>query len=295
MNKTTILVCYKAGTQEMFKIWFNALNRHTKEPICVIASVVSDEGDVAYREACEVFGDNESTMVVQLPKEEINKYRIHGNMIDGVLKRGYIESEFLLTMDSDCFPVADGWLDDFYKMMDNGAKVVGILQPFAPPVGLDEKKLAWRVLSQGCWSSTHVACQMIRMSDLKELDVLFSVGDDTGLLINFEAKKRNWKFDGFKITRCAKPVTADDPEFNRYVSIIFGDKIYHHGGFTRTSVCGDKPFMSDAYGWVKDRIMKENGAEFLLDDCNSYTYKFDREEEVSNDRIDRLFGKKTMK
>jgi hypothetical protein len=114
------------------------------------------------------------------------------------------------------------------------------------------------------------------------------------LLIPLEAHKRGWKVDGFKVTRCALPRDGSDPEFNRYVCLVFGDKVYHHGGFTRVAVGGDKQVLEEGYGWVKDDVIKNCGAKFLLRDDMSYKFKFDREEEVSADKMDRLFGKKTM-
>lgn len=179
--------------------------------------------------------------------------------------------------------------------MDTGARVAGILYPWAPPpADLDHKKIEWRVRSQQCWERTHVACQMIRVADLKELGVTYAGGDDTGLLIPLEARKRLWKVDGFTVTRCAKPRDGSDPEFNRYVSLIFGDAVYHHGGFTRITTGGDKPVMAEAYGWVWQELLNRQGAKFLLDDEFSYRFKFDREPEVAAEKMDRLFGKKTM-
>jgi hypothetical protein len=217
-------------------------------------------------------------------------------MLDAFLVDRGVDTEFFLTMDSDCFPVAEGWLDYMLEMADGSpayrepARVVGILHPWSPPpADMDHDKIEWRVRSQHCWDSTHVACQMIRMDDLMKLKVTYAGGDDTGLLIPLEAKKHGWKIDGFRVTRCAKPRDCSDPEFNRYVCLIFGDAVYHHGGFTRVATMGDKPVMDEAYGWVRGELLLRREAEFLLDDEYSYRFKFDREEEVSKEKMDRLF------
>ena len=286
--RTTIAVCYKAGTQDILKIWFASIFRHTGS--CKIVVVTAD--DQSHKEALDIADGIEVVQVVMTPCPPA---RIHGTMLDNFLASNSVATEFFLTMDSDCFPVADGWLKDLEGMMDNGAKVTGIRHPWAPPAeDMDHFRIEWRVRSQHCCNNTHVACQMIRYADLKELGVKYAGGDDTGLLIPLMAGKKGWKIDGFKVSRCAKPRDNSDPEFNRYVCLIFGDKIYHHGGFTRVATMGDKPMLSEVYGWVSGSIMEHRGAEFMLSDDHSYKFKMDREEEVAKEKMDRLFGAQTM-
>jgi len=301
--RVTIAVCYKAGTKEMLKIWLASVFAYTKSDFKIVVVTADDPSTC---EALEVLipthnvrdmvkAANEPTSVTEVRLSAVSPARIHGAMLDAFLASNPVTTEFLLTMDSDCFPVADGWLDDLEGMMDNGARVAGILHPWSPPpADMDHKKIEWRVRSQHCWETTHVACQMIRVEDLKELGVTFAGGDDTGLLIPLEARKRGWKVDGYKVTRCAKPKDGSDPEFNRYVCLIFGDAVYHHGGFTRIATGGDKPLMAEAYGWVGTELTMRREAEFLLSDEFSYRFKFDREEAVAAEKMDRLFGAKTM-
>ena len=40
----------------------------------------------------------------------------------------------------------------------------------------------------------------------------------------------------------------------------------------------------------QNKILEDGSADFLLDDENSYQYKFDKEEEVSEEKMQRLFG-----
>jgi len=234
--------------------------------------------------------------VIQITLPVTTKAWIHGKMLDEAFKTvnlSNLDSEFILTMDSDCFPVADGWLEDLEKMLDKGARLAGILHPWAPPSKkMNVQSLEFRIRSQHCYETTHVACQMLRTKDLEDLNVPFAGGDDTGLLIPLEAKKRGWKIDGFKLTRCAFPRDDSDPEFNRYSCLIFGDKIYHHGGFTRIFVSDDKPELGKSYDWVMPEIISQRSADFLLE--KSYKFLFDREEDVAKDKMDRLTGIKTM-
>jgi len=134
---------------------------------------------------------------------------------------------------------------------------------------------------------------MLRTEDLYELrgmGAVYNGGDDTGLLIPLMAKEQGWKIDGFKPTRCPLPMEGCtlDPEFNRYVCMVFGDMVYHHGGWTRIGIFGDSPVWELNYGWIKGQIMKEYGAEWILDE--GYEFTLDREEEVAKEKMDRLFG-----
>lgn len=296
--QTTIAVCYKAGTEDMLKIWLRSVLAHTNDPV-QIAVVVADEA--SKNEATGVIGTRGDVF----PVTPSSSYptRVHGAMLDAFLANNVVTTKFFLTMDSDCFPVADGWLSSLESMMELNTEIAGILHPWMPPPDdMDHHKIEWRIRSQHNWDRTHVACQMIRMEDLVLLSNLpefagsvnYAGGDDTGLNLPNAALKMGWRIRGFKATRCAKPRDDSDPEFNRYVSLIFGDKVYHHGGFTRIATQGDKPVMAEAYGWVWDEILKRGGAEFLLSDEYSYKFKFDREDQVAAEKMNRLFGGKTL-
>jgi hypothetical protein len=202
-----------------------------------------------------------------------------------------------MTLDSDCFPVAEGWLKDLRAMLKGNVRIAGILHPWGPPPPhMPKTKIEWRVRSQHCWETTHVACQLLKTDDLKHLKSLgagYNGGDDTGLLIPKIARQQGWEIKGYKVSRC--PQVADgldvmaDPEFNRYVCLVFGDKVYHHGGFSRVESFGDEPLFENSFGWAKERVLEE-GAAWLLDDKWSYRFKFDKEDEVAAEKMQRLFG-----
>jgi len=288
-KRVTVIICHQAGTAPMTEVCLEALARHTNDyqPIVLMRAGTIDI------EAVSVVEGNGALLVevdVDIPTEVSS--RIHGALLDAYIPSN-INTEMVMTLDSDCFPVADGWMDDLLGMLDSGARVAGILHPWEPPPeSMDHHKLEWRVRSQHCWETTHVACQMLRTDDLRELGVKYNVGDDTGLLIPLEAKKRGWRVDGFRVTRCPMPAkgAVEDPEFNRYVCLVFGDKMYHHGGYSRTTTLGDNPVMAGSFGQVAEKVIFERGAEWLLNDAESYKFKFDREQQVADEKMSRLFG-----
>lgn len=286
---TTIVICYQAGTSDMLKVCLEAISWHTERPVSIIvATVESDDGLEALQRE---FGFE--VKVCDVCTDIVN--RIHGLLLDKVIPDA-ITTPFFITLDSDCFPVGGGWLAELHGMMEKGARIAGVLHPWGPPPeDLPKTKMAYRIRSQHCWESTHVACQMLRTDDYRELQehgVRFSGGYDTGLLVPLKAHELGWKIDGWKPTRCPKGESIDkgiDPEFNRSWCVIYGDMMCHVGGFTR-AVMGQNRSDSANFEWAVRRIMSDGGAEFLLEDRLSYKYDFEREEEVAQYKMNQIFG-----
>ena len=290
-DEVTIVICYRAGTAELLKTCVRAIRRHTVAPCRIQVATVDADEPLRELALAEQFSIHEYAD----EKGHVSS-KVHGWLLDQHIPKA-IETAFLLTLDSDCFPVDGGWLSDLLAMLKSGARLSGILHPWAPPpVDMAKHLIEWRVRSQHCWQMTHVACQLIRLDDLLTLGKRFSDGDDTGLALPLEAKRRGWKIDGFKVTRCPRAETQYfDPEFNRYIGLIYGDKVYHQGGGTRTSVCGEEDMLERTFGWVKGMVQVEGGAEFLLESEMCYPFEFDREEQVAAEKMQRLFGLKSQR
>lgn len=287
-----IVVCYRAGTMAILEACLSAIERHTKDVEYSVTVLTQTDG---LAEAFRICNDRVKLLEASVQGHPVSS-RIHGAMLDYYLP-DKAEAGKVLTLDSDCLPIADKWLSDLLGMMDAGARLVGILHPWAPPPdNMEKNKMEWRVRSQHCWQTTHVACQMLSVADLKELGAKYNAGDDTGLLIPKAAKAKGWKVDGFKPSRCPKGVVGRiDPEYNRYNCVVYGDRVVHVGGVTRQTALKDNVVWDAEFGWAKERILRDGEAEFLLDEQLSYRYKFDREEEVSAERMQRLFGLKAQR
>lgn len=281
----TIVICYKIGTGGILATNLASLARHTKDVnhniVVLVAKGDIDEDLISLGSFYRI---NIKEVDLELGYPVSNR---HGAMLDQYIP-SEIKTEYVMTLDSDCFPVADGWLSELLNM---NADLSGILHPWSPPdPSMNTKKIEWRVRTQHCWESTHVACQLIKTYRLRELSAKYNAGDDTGLDIVAKAKLKGFKIDGFRVTRCPIPsLGKTDPELNRYVGLVFGDYVFHYGGFTR-KVMGDEQVLNDEFGWIKDRMIANKGVEFLLDEGTSYKFTLDREEEVSKYRMDRLFG-----
>ena len=57
---------------------------------------------------------------------------------------------------------------------------------------------------------------------------------------------------------------------------------------SRVEAFGDKDVFEEDFGWAKQKVIENRGAEFILED--GYEYVFDREEEVFNEKYGRMFG-----
>lgn len=285
----SIVICYQIGTADMLKVCLSSIRRHTSDVDhrIVIAYKLDDDGFDAKDVLSEA--DNPLLYPVGLSDSEKSS-KVHGALLDAVVP--LIDSKYILTLDSDCFPVADGWLSDLVGMLEGGHGCAGILHPWAPPPAeLDRKSIEYRVRYQHCWNMTHVACQLLESKTLRSLSVKFNGGDDTGLLVPAAVLEQGMTIGGFKPTRCPRPFKRSlDPEYNRYVSVVYGDKVYHHGGYTRESIFKDESVMEEQFGWARALVMETGHAEFLLYPENSRKYRFDMEETVAKEKMQRIFG-----
>jgi len=299
MKRVAVVVCYQEGTSLILEACLNSIKKHTKYQdfdVLVVSRKFDDEG------AEVVLGYDFAQMhEVDIGVSPDVSSKVHGMMLDHVFPA--LKSELILTLDSDCFPVADGWLNGLVEMVDSGAEIAGILHPWSPPPSTMKKtKIEWRVRSQHCWNVTHVACQLVRKSFIEDNGLKYNDGDDTGLSIPMKALEMGKKIDGYKITRCPMPMSMDstnkplmEPEFNRYVCLVFGDMVYHQGGYSRKVTFGDEPLMERSFGWAMNRVMDDFSADFLLDERLSYEFTLDREEDVAAEKMQRLFGLKSQR
>lgn len=292
-EEITIVICYEAGTLEMLTTCLDAIKRHTKFPHKILVVIQPGDGEAEIAGLAQHY---EFDSFVTKPEDPIMQSLLvgkpHGAMLDCALDA--VDTKYILTLDSDCFPVSDGWLGELFDMLEPDVACAGILHPWEPPPeDLAKNTIEYRVRSQHCWETTHVACQLVRKSFLTDHNLKYVTGDDTGLDIPKRAKEIGMKVVGFMPTRCAKPKNPNfDAEFNRYVCIIWGDRVYHHGGFTRKSVFNDDKTFDENFGWVQAQMLDKKGAEFLLDDEQSYKYQFDKEVKVAKEKMQRLFGMK---
>lgn len=300
MSNISIITCFEEGTQDILRTWLSAVSRHTHMPVNVFVVKASAFHANTERNLKPLCGGNITLNIINVPSSMIKTEREHGSMLDVAVSR-IVSSDYIVTMDSDCFPVQDGWLDKMLNDLesDNSVATSGILYPWQPPSqDMNRKKIEYRARSQYCWNMTHVACEAVRFDEMMKAvnsGYGYASGDDTGLAVKNFILKDGRYCTGYMPTRCPIPLVDFDAEYNRYSCVVYGDTIIHIGGATRQTVQGHENEFERAFGWAEEKILEEKGAEFLLDDELSYRFQFDREENVAAEKMQRLFGLKSQR
>ena len=283
----TILVSYASGTMPMLDTCLSALKRHkSKEPheIVVLAG-----DDLAHNEAMQVSSLFDVKTSLFYSTDAKSSSGRHARMLDCALLD--LDSEYFLTLDSDCFPVKDDWLDVLRSMADD-ADVVGIYWPWVPPpMSISKITIEWRLRKNHCWDNTQVACQMMKTDFFKKNSLKFGdpEGDDNNFALMTKAHKMGARIRGLMPTRCALPEEKRfDPEMNRHVCVVYGDRIYHHGGASR-EIKGELCVEDGLFGKARKRTLDEKGAEWLLELGNSHAYRLDKEEEVAQFKMQMVY------
>lgn len=309
----TIVITYVKGTQDMMKVCLASLKRHDAglpykikiitdiagfhEAMLFLPEAVFDYSQVVLGLAETIKSntiircasgtvDNITLEAFNLGVIPLAGSTMHGTLLDASMQT--IDTDYILTLDSDCFPVADGWLKTLMDMQDAGATLSGILWPWIPsPQDITPKEIEYRIRKFHCWKNTQVACQLVKTSFVRDNKLSFTPGDDTSYNLSNKVWQSNGVITGLMPSCCALPGAEGlDPEYNRHKCVIYGDLIYHQGGATRQTQ-GTKLDPFGFYTAATERVFKEQGAEWVLKEC--HRYKFDKEEEVAQYKMRSMF------
>jgi glycosyltransferase involved in cell wall biosynthesis len=138
----------------------------------------------------------------------------HGPALE--LARRAVRSPYLVTLDSDAFPVSDAWLSELRSRLDAHVKVAGILHhrgyihPSCLMVGRDTMD-AWKVT----------------FLNEKSQPSRFDVGER----ISHEARRRGHDVSGLVRTEESRRGSASEPVF---LGSVYENLVYHHWYTTRS-------------------------------------------------------------
>lgn len=283
----TVLMTYVAGIQRMLDVTMKALLRHDPGyPYSL--RIITDERDAQGRAEASKWASHAEVASYHVGTAGTGSGQ-HGRLLDKAVRE--VDSWFFLTLDSDCFPVADGWLKTLVDMQSDDVAASGILWPWVPPPEtVSTATIEWRVRKYHCWSNTQPACQLVRTRLMTDHGWKFAdpEGDDTNHGFMVKAQAAGYRVVGLLPTRGPLPDEQFDPEMNRHESLVFGDLIYHHVGASR-ECRGDMPVKSDVFSKARERVYNEAGAEWMLQDGNAHVFAMDREEEVAQFKMQMLY------
>jgi Glycosyl transferase family 2 len=138
----------------------------------------------------------------------------HGRALDRLLRQVPPDVEFVVTLDTDSFPIRDGWLENLTGRLDRGARLAGVWR--------DE--MAPRIPAY-----VHPSCLAVRRDTLVELNVDF-------------ARKQGHRVDvGQHITNSVIAAggligrlrRSNTHNMHFLMGGVYGDLVYHHGAGSR--------------------------------------------------------------
>jgi hypothetical protein len=136
----------------------------------------------------------------------------HAVALDELVARIGSDVDYLVTLDTDAFPVADGWIDRLTTAIDQGAMLVGVWRDEMAP------ELAPFV---------HPSCLCVRRQDLLDLHIKFSVYDhmEPGQNLTDAVAAHGGQIVPLRRTN------KRNPHF--LIAGIYGDLVYHHAAGSR--------------------------------------------------------------
>jgi hypothetical protein len=146
-----------------------------------------------------------------LPSNGARIERGHGGALDVLVRSTAASIPYVITLDTDAFPIRDGWIDELISALESGYAVSGIYR--------DE-------ISQRIRPYVHPSCFCARRADLLAYGVTFRPGDgdDVGHQL-FDVLSRDRPFHPLRRSnvRNVHPLMGG----------IYGDLVYHHGAGSR--------------------------------------------------------------
>ena len=280
----TILIAYVKGTERLMKACLESIKRYNAGAKYRIVVITEDS---TLDEAKKVCGSDVDEILSYLVDNNAVGSERHAFLLDSYM--GSAEG-LVLTMDSDCLPIADNWLGELLSLHKPECNLLlpGIRWPWKPPSG-DIEGIEGRVRKNQNWDRTWVACQLVDAGWVRTFKLKYNDGDDTGFALAEKAEEDGMQMLGWLPTRCALPEGDLDPELNRMVCVVYGDKIVHIGGGSGKAA-GRVVDVDGMYDRVIDRILEEQGAEWILEDSENHKYIFDMEDEVVEYKMAKMYN-----
>ena len=148
-----------------------------------------------------------------LSERETHKDVRHGRALDRLVREVSAETEYVVSLDTDSFPIRHGWLENLIGRLDRGASIAGV----------------WRdEMAPEIRPYVHPSCLAMRRDTLLELDVQFSRaggGQDVGQRVTEAVLAAGGGVSGLH--------RSNARNLHFLMAGIYGDLVYHHGAGSR--------------------------------------------------------------
>jgi hypothetical protein len=175
------------------------------------------------------------------PRQEGRSLR-HGPALDRLVKRVRPGTEFVITLDTDSFPIRDGWIENLTGRLTGDVLLAGVWRDEMLPV-----KPAF----------IHPTCLAIRRSTLQDLGAGFAIGAGADVASNITDAVHARGARTSKLWRSNRW----NPHF--LMGAVYGDLIYHQGAGSRAPVFSRS---SDAAHDEAVRVALRDAAFSAVDD-----------------------------
>jgi hypothetical protein len=211
------------------RIFLEQLERHT--PADSYDLLVWDNS--FFPEQLELIAESPRARVFS--ESESGKDVRHGRALDRLLKQVPEETEYVVTLDTDSFPIRDGWLENVLGRLRDGASLAGV----------------WRdEMAPEIRPYVHPSCLAARRETLVGLGINFARedGQDVGQNITAAVLAA-----GGRISRLRR---SNARNLHFLLAGIYGDLVYHHGAGSR-----------HASFWTSDDAQADETARIALRDA----------------------------
>lgn len=136
----------------------------------------------------------------------------HAQSLNRLVAKVHPETEFIITLDTDAFPIRNGWIDNLIGRLNDDVLLAGVWRDELAP-----RKPAY----------IHPCCLAVRVETLRKLGTGFAIGEgrDVGHLLTLAAEEA-----GGRTSRLYRS-NRWDPHY--LMGALYGDLIYHQGAGSR--------------------------------------------------------------
>jgi len=136
----------------------------------------------------------------------------HGASLDRLVRKVRPGTEFIITLDTDSFPIRDGWIENLTGRLTDDVALAGVWRDELLP-----KKPAF----------VHPCCLVIRAQTLRRLGAGFTIGAGADVAHNVTLAVER---EGSRISRLRRS-NGWNPHF--LMGAVYGDLVYHQGAGSR--------------------------------------------------------------
>lgn len=147
MNFSILLPHYKVGRMSAYAIAQLLKYKGNHEIEIIVIDNNAGDGSIEYLKPFK-----EHFTYIPYPKD---RQQSHGIAFDYALEHGYVSNEHFITKESDSFPIKEGWLDYYERLIEKGYDCAGSLLQlsggkYIHPCGSLYRKSIWQEAKEFC-------------------------------------------------------------------------------------------------------------------------------------------------